>query len=129
MFFGNGCQYLLNLITMLILLFHLGWWIPLLLLSTSFPKVYFSFKIQWDIWQTMSRKSPQARKMKYYSSVLLTDTYAKEVRLFGLGSLFKQRYQEAFADKYRAMRKIRGKQAWNLSFWEILSAGGNAIAS
>ncbi len=128
MFFGNGCQYLINLITMLILLFPLGWWIPLLLLATSFPKVYFSFKIQWDIWQTMSRKSPQTRRMKYYSSVLLTDTYAKEVRLFGLGSLFKQRYQEAFVDKYRAMCKIRGKQAWNLSIWEILSAGGNAIA-
>jgi ATP-binding cassette subfamily B protein len=128
MFFGNGCQYLLNLITMLILLLPLGWWIPLLLLSTSLPKVYFSFKIQWDIWQTMSGKSLQARRMKYYSSVLLTDTYAKEVRLFGLGSLFKQRYQEAFVDKYRAMRKIRGKQAWNLSIWEILSAGGNAVA-
>ncbi len=127
MFFGNGCQYLINLITMLILLFPLGWWIPLLLLATSFPKVYFSLKIQWNIWQTMSTKSPQTRRMKYYSSVLLTDTYAKEVRLFGLGALFKQRYQEAFADKYRAMRKIRGKQAWNLSIWEIWSAGGNAI--
>ena len=128
MFFGNGCQYLINLIIMLILLFPLGWWIPLLLLTTSFPKVYFSFKIQWDIWQTMSRKSPQTRRMKYYSSILLTDTYAKEVRLFGLGSLFKQRYQEAFVDKYQAMRKIRGKQAWNLSIWEIWSAIGNALA-
>ncbi len=66
--------------------------------------------------------------MKYYSDLLLSDTYAKEVRLFGLGSLFKQRYQEAFADKYRALSKMRGKQAWNLSIWEILSAGGNAIA-
>jgi ATP-binding cassette, subfamily B, bacterial len=127
LFFGNGCQYLLNLITMLVLLFPLGWWIPLLLLLTSFPKVYFSFKIQWDLWETMSKKSPQSRKMKYYSSVLLTDTYAKEVRLFGLGSFFKQRYQEAFANKYRAMSQIRGKQAWSLSIWEILSAGGNAI--
>ncbi|MGL5939378.1 MAG: ABC transporter ATP-binding protein [Waterburya sp.] len=128
MFFGNGLQYLLNLITMLILLFPLAWWISLLLLLTSFPKVYFSFKIQWDIWTTMSKKSPQSRRMKYYSSLLLTDSYAKEVRLFGLGSLFKQRYQEAFDDKYQAMRKIRGKQAFNLSIWEILSAIGNAIA-
>jgi ATP-binding cassette, subfamily B, bacterial len=128
LFFGNGCQYLLNLITMLILLFPLGWWIPLLLLATSFPQVYFTFKIQWDLWTTMSSKSPQSRRMKYYSSLLLTDTYAKEVRLFGLGSLFKQRYIEAFDDKYRAMRKIRGKKALSLSIWEILSAGGSAIA-
>lgn len=128
MFFGNGCQYLINLITMLILLLPLGWWIPLLLLGTSFLKVYFSSKIQWDVWQAMIRKTPQARRMKYYSELLLTDTYAKEVRLFGSGSFFKQRYQEAFVDKYRAMSKIRGTQAWNLSIWEILSAGGSAIA-
>jgi ATP-binding cassette, subfamily B, bacterial len=128
MFFGNGLQYLLNLFTMLILLFSLGWWIPLLLLFTSLPKVYFSFKILWDIWETMSRKSPQARKMKYYASILLTDTYAKEVRLFGLGSLFKQLYQQAFAEKYRAISKKRGKQAWNLSIWEVVGAMGNAIA-
>ena len=128
MFFGNGCQYLLNLITMLILLLPLGWWIPLLLLTTSFLKVYFSSKIQWDVWQAMIGKTPQARRMKYYSSVLLTDTYAKEVRLFGSGSFFKQRYIEAFADKYRAMSTIRGKLAWNLSVWEVLSAGGNAVA-
>jgi ATP-binding cassette, subfamily B, bacterial len=128
MFFSNGLQSLLNLITMMILLFPLGWWIPLLLLFTSLPKVYFSFKTLWDIWETMSRKSPQARRMKYYSSILLTDTYAKEVRLFGLGSLFKQRYQQAFADKYQAISKKRGKQAWNLSIWEIVSAAGNAIA-
>lgn len=128
LFFGNGCQYLLNLMTMLVLLFPLGWWIPLLLLATSFPQVYFSFKIQWDLWTTMSSKSPQSRRMKYYSSLLLTDTYAKEVRLLGLSSLFKQRYQEAFDNKYQAMRKIRGKKALSLSIWEILSAVGSAIA-
>ncbi|MBW4533935.1 MAG: ABC transporter ATP-binding protein/permease [Pleurocapsa minor HA4230-MV1] len=128
LFFGHGCQYLLNLITMLVLLFPLAWWIPLLLLATSFPQVYFTFKVQWDLWTTMSSKSSQSRRMKYYSSVLLTDTYAKEVRLFGLGSLFKQRYQEAFDDKYQAMRKIRGKKALSLSIWEILSVGGSAIA-
>ena len=127
-FFGNTCEYLLNLITMLVLLLPLGWWIPLLLLAASLPKVYFSFKIQWNIWETMSQKSPQARKMKYYSDLLLTDTYAKEVRLFGLGTLFKQRYQEAFGDKYQAISQMRGKQAWNLSIWEAVSAGGNAIA-
>ncbi len=129
LFFGHGGQYLLNLIAMLVLLFPLGWWIPLLLLATSFPQVYFTFKVQWDLWTTMSSKSSQSRRMKYYSSVLLTDTYAKEVRLFGLGSLFKERYQEAFDDKYRAMGKIRNKQAWSLSIWEIFSAVGSAIAS
>ncbi|MGL5872351.1 MAG: ABC transporter ATP-binding protein [Xenococcaceae cyanobacterium] len=123
-----GFQNLLTFATMLVLLSPLGWWIPCLIVVTSFPQIYFSFKIRWDIWETMSEKSPQARRMQYYSSVMLSDTYAKEVRLFGLGSLFTNRYLEAFEDKYQAMRNLRGKQAIFLGAWSILSAGGNAFA-
>nr|WP_248277670.1 ABC transporter ATP-binding protein [Brasilonema sp. UFV-L1] len=118
----------LTLITMLILLSGVSWWIPLLILITSLPQTYVSFKIQWDIWETMYEKSPQDRRMQYYSSMILTDTYAKEVRLFGLGSLFIQRYLEAFQDKYKAMQNLRGKQAFSLTGLSVLSASGNAFA-
>lgn len=119
---------LITMATMLILLSPLGWWIPLLILLAFLPQTYFSFQIQWDIWETMSEKSPQARKMQYYSSVMLTDTYAKEVRLFNLGSLFIQRYLEAFENKYQAMRILRAKKALVRSTLAILSASANAIA-
>ncbi|MCU0536697.1 MAG: ABC transporter ATP-binding protein/permease [Hydrococcus sp. Prado102] len=112
----------------LILLTPLGWWIPLIILLAFLPQTYFSFQIQWDIWETMSEKSPQARKMQYYSSVMLTDAYAKEVRLFGLGSLFIQRYLEAFEDKYQAMRSLRTKKALVRSILAVSSALANALA-
>ncbi|MDJ0726423.1 MAG: ABC transporter ATP-binding protein, partial [Prochloraceae cyanobacterium] len=117
----------ITLITMLFLLAPVGWWIPLLILLSSLPQTYFSFKIQSDMWALISRKSPQSRRMKYYSSVMLTDTYAKEVRLFGLGDLFTDRYIDAFEDKEKAMRKLRGKQAFFQSFLSIISASGNGF--
>ncbi len=117
-----------TLITMLFLLAPVGWWIPLLILFTSLPQAYFSFKIQMDMWKLMSRKSPQSRRMQYYSSLLLTDTYAKEVRLFGLGSLFTDRYIQSFEDKERAMRKLRGKEAFLQSILSFVSASGNGFA-
>ncbi|MGF1539070.1 MAG: ABC transporter ATP-binding protein [Pleurocapsa sp.] len=119
---------LITMVTMFILLLPLGWWIPILILLSFLPQAYFSFQIQWDIWETMSEKSPQARKMQYYSSVMLTDTYAKEVRLFNIGSLFIRRYLEAFEDKYQAMRILRTKKAFIRSFLAVLSASANAFA-
>jgi ATP-binding cassette subfamily B protein len=117
---------LLTVVTMLVLLAPLGWWVPLLVLATSFPQIYVSFRIRWELWDAMSNNSPQSRRMQYYASIMLTDTYAKEVRLFGLGDFFRDRYLKAFQDKFQSMRHLRGKQAIWLTLLGILSASGNA---
>jgi ATP-binding cassette subfamily B protein len=59
---------------------------------------------------------------------LLTDTYAKEVRLLNLGDFFTQRYLAAFQDKYQSFRYLRGKQALWITGLAILGAAGNAFA-
>lgn len=115
-------------ITAIILLAPIGWWLPIVILLANFPQTYISFTLRRKIWRTLSRKSPQSRRMQYFSEILLTDTYAKEVRLFGLGALFIDRYYHAFQDKYSALRRLRDRQAMFSSALTILSAGGNAFA-
>ena len=116
-----------TIVAMLALLLPLGWWLPLLIVATSFPQIFVSFRIRWQIWETLSDKSGQARRMHYYSSVMLTDTYAKEIRLFGLGSWLIQRYRDAFRDKFQTMRHLRGRQAALLTGLAVLSSAGNAF--
>jgi ATP-binding cassette, subfamily B, bacterial len=117
-----------TLTTMLVLLFTLGWWIPLLIVVTSIPQIFASFKLESEIWNKIYNKSPQARRMRYYSSLMLTDTYVKEVRLFGLGSLFSQRYLEAFEDKYKVIGELRSKQSLSITALGVLSASGNSFS-
>jgi ATP-binding cassette subfamily B protein len=119
---------LITLTTMLVLLSTIGWWIPLLIVATYLPQIYTSFKLESEIWNKIFHKSPQTRRMRYYSSLMLTDTYAKEVRLFGLSSLFSQRYLEAFEDKYKVINELRGQQAFAITALGILSALGNAFS-
>jgi ATP-binding cassette, subfamily B, bacterial len=116
-----------TIMAMLALLLPLGWWLPLLIVTTSFPQIFISFRIRWKIWETLSDKSVQARRMQYYSSVMLTDTYAKEIRLFGLGNWLIQRYQDAFRDKFQSMHHLRGRQAVLLTGLAVLSSAGNAF--
>jgi ATP-binding cassette, subfamily B, bacterial len=119
---------LLTAVTLVILIVPLGWWIPVLILMTSLPQTYLSFKMYQDAWDVMSHKSLQSRQMQYFSSVLLTDTYAKEVRLFNLSHFFRDRYQQAFADKYQALSYLWRKQAGLTTGVSIIGAVGNAVA-
>lgn len=117
-----------SLITMILLLFPLGFWIPLVIIIATLPQIYVSFQYETIIWGAMYEKSPEARRMQYCSSVMLTDTYAKEVRLFKLGSLFIGRYVKEFQAFHQTMRHLRGKQAFWAARLSMLSALGNGFA-
>ncbi|WP_013334360.1 ABC transporter ATP-binding protein [Gloeothece verrucosa] len=119
---------LITLVSMLILLSTTAWWIPALILVACLPQTYLSFKLESEIWNKIFYKSPQSRRMRYYSNVLLTDTFVKEVRLFDLSAFFRQRYVAAFEDKYQMISQLRGKQAFITTILGILSASGNAFS-
>jgi ATP-binding cassette, subfamily B, bacterial len=117
-----------TLIAIAVLLSPLGIWVPLLILATSIPQLYISSKYEQIIWETIFYTSPEARRMNYCSSVILTDAYAKEVRLFDLGSFFIHRYQTAFHKLYQAIYPLRIKQAVLSSGFAIVSILGNGFA-
>lgn len=125
---ARGGRSLVTLVAMVGILAPLGFWIPLVILLATIPQIVVSFQYETQIWLTLFENSPQARRMEYCTSVMLTDTYAKEVRLFKLGSLFIGRYLEAFRSLHQSMRHLRGKQAfWSASLASV-SALGNGVA-
>ncbi|MDJ0509979.1 MAG: ABC transporter ATP-binding protein [Crocosphaera sp.] len=78
--------------TMLGILLFFDWRIPLLMSISLVPRFFVRFKeinkiYQWDLERTSLQ-----RKANYYRQIITTDNYIKEVRLFGLGNLFKDRY-------------------------------------
>jgi ATP-binding cassette subfamily B protein len=117
-----------TVVALFALLFPISPWIPLLLLVTTLPQAYISFGLQQSLWKTTVESSALARKMTYSSSIMLTNIYAKEVRLFGLGPLLQARFWEAFWTMYSGIRFVRIRQALWTSSLSILSTSGNAIA-
>jgi ATP-binding cassette subfamily B protein len=85
--FGMG-RTLVTLFSMLFILVHLAWWIAILALLAPIPAFYADVRYGWWGYQLMRRQSPLRREMAYYNSLLTTDTYNKEVKLFTLGSFF-----------------------------------------
>ncbi|WP_225977426.1 ABC transporter ATP-binding protein [Nostoc sp. CENA543] len=119
---------LVTVVVMVGLLIPLAVWIPLVIAIATVPQVVVSAQYGKAIWLTLFENSPQARRMRYYTSVMLTDTYAKETRLFQLGEFFIERYLQAFGSLHNSMRHLRGQQAFWSSSLAVLSTLGNGFA-
>lgn len=125
---AEGGRSFVTLSTMVVLLAPLGAWIPLLVIVAIIPQVIISLQYEMQIWLTLFEKSPQSRRMQYCTSVLLTDTYAKEVRLFQLGSFFVRQYLTAFRSLQLSMHRLRTQQALWASVLALMSTIGNGSA-
>ena len=99
--------------------------IPLGLVLFAIPPAISLLRVQRSTHFTLTGSSPESRKMGYFSSVVLSETHAKEVRVFDLVGLFKGRYRRAFDGFYQAMTIPRKEQLRS----GILSTGLNAVGT
>ncbi len=68
------------------------------------------------------------RRMSYFSTLMLTDTYAKEVRLFNLSDFLMGQYWQAFRQMHQSMRGLRRRQALWSGGLAVVGALGNGLA-
>lgn len=72
--------------------------------------------------------SPIKRRMDYLSSLVTTDTYAKETKLFGLGPYFVDRFRRLGSVSYERQRKLTINRNISSTSWGMLSTlAGSAI--
>ncbi|WP_336053792.1 ABC transporter ATP-binding protein [Streptomyces sp. CA2R101] len=73
--------------------------------------------------------SPIARRMDYLSTLVTTDTYAKEVKFAGLGPYFADRYRRLGEEYYRRQaRLVRGRNLVAVT-WGLLSLLVNSLGT
>ena len=85
-------QYSVSLLAVIGLLFYLHWIVAVILFIALVPeivtRIFFAEKMyQWERGQTNIE-----RKTDYFNWIMTRDTYAKELRLFKLGDIFKSRF-------------------------------------
>jgi ATP-binding cassette, subfamily B, bacterial len=103
--FGLG-RTIITLLSMIVALTHLAWWIAILALVAPIPAFFANMRYGWWGYQLMRRQSPMRREMSYYNNLLTTDTYNKEVKLFTLGDFFIRLYRRLAVQFYAQARSI-----------------------
>jgi len=100
-----------------VLLLWLHWGVVFVLLAAALPGVFVRIKYakKMHIWERHS--TPLERQAAYLNGMLTKDAYAKETRLFGLGSLFADRFRRLQSQLRREKVGITTKK----TFAELLT--------
>ena len=81
--------------------------VPLLLILATLPQMARAFAYDWFIGGHLYDSTPQTRRMQESREMLLSPSPAKDVRLYGLFSFFRQRYETMFAQVIRPLAQER----------------------
>lgn len=94
-FFGivSIIQNIITLLIVSVILVTLHWSVTLIITIISLPIIYIRLKNSRLLYNLKRKQTADERKVNYYDTLLTDKTFAKEVRLFNLGDIFKSRYQ------------------------------------
>jgi ATP-binding cassette subfamily B protein len=102
----NLARTVVTFATLLALLVGLSPWIAVLTLLSPIPAFISGSRYGWWGFQQMRRQSPVRRVLSYLTTLLTTDEYAKEVKLFTAGDHFIERFRVAATGYYDETRQL-----------------------
>ena len=106
-------QNAISLLSFGVLLVRFSSWTVVVLLLAGVPAFIAETKFSSDAFRLFRWRSPETRMQMYLETVLAREDHAKEVRLFGLGERFLQRYRDIFTRLYGQDRALSiRRDAW-----------------
>src|SRR6266567_158108 len=114
-------QTILTLVTMIAFLFGVSWILGIVVLISPIPAFIADTRYGWRGYNIARWGSRLLRRMTYMVNLVTTDSFAKEVKLFGLGHYFIERYRltaKVFYDTQRSQlvrRYLTGFALGNIS--------------
>src|ERR1700694_290765 len=120
-------QTLLTLVTMIVLLFGVSWILAVAVLLSPIPAFIADTRYGWRGYNIARWGSRLLRRMNYLVTLLTTDSYAKEVKLFGLGRYFIDRYRLIGETYYGSQRRQVVRRYLTGFLWGNLSTIATSV--
>ena len=84
----------ISLIAVMALVLSFHWSVALILLAAGIPGMLVRVQYSRRLYRLQRHQTTTQRRTRYFNAILTTEPYAKELRLFGLGNLFRKRFSE-----------------------------------
>jgi ATP-binding cassette subfamily B protein len=117
---------LITLVSMLILLFQLAWWLVLIAFVVPIPSFFTNSRYSWRAYRRMRAEAPERRMMWYLTHVMTIDDYNKEVKLFNLGDFFIERFVSLMEAFYAENKKLAVPRYLSGFVWSAITAIANS---
>lgn len=117
----------ISLVAMVGLLLTLHWGIAIVLLLAAMPTILVRLRYIRQLYHWQRIWTPVERKSMYFSWLIIGEMFAKEIRLFGLGDLFSQRFDQLRQKLYNAQLRLITQRS--LSFLAAQLLAGMLVGS
>lgn len=115
-----------TLVSLIFLLVTLAWWLAIIALIVPIPAFFSSTRYGWHGFQLMRRQSSERRLMAYFVTLMTTDIYNKEIKLFNLSKFFTERFWSLATKLYQQDKKLLVRR-YSLNFvWTSLTMIANS---
>ncbi|MCH9627731.1 MAG: Vitamin B12 import ATP-binding protein BtuD [Chlamydiales bacterium] len=101
----------ITLSSILIILVTMGWWVPVGVLLAAIPHAVSSWWFEKESWDQMLFRSPESRRMNWFSSLTMDDRASKEIRFFGFGKFLTEQYKRLASTYHKSLGQERWKKS------------------
>ncbi len=106
------------------LLLTMNWVIAVVMFAAALPALWVRVRFSGIIYRWEKEWTQPQRKIQYYSILLTAAAFAKEIRLFGLGEIFRDRYTQL----RRRLREERIRLSAKRTFADVVAQGVPIVA-
>jgi ATP-binding cassette, subfamily B, bacterial len=118
----NLVQETIALLAMLGLLLSFQWTIATVLFLAAIPSVIVKLRFAKIMFDWQYRRTELERKGSYLGWLLTSEPFAKEIRLFNLGEMFSQRFNNIRKALYTEMLRIDGRRTLATAIAQLFTA-------
>lgn len=105
----------ISIFSYIAVLFTVSAWAPLLIIIVSIPTTIINFVYRKKNVNYMFFRSKNRRQMEYYANTVINKDLVKEVRMYGLGDTFCDRYKRTFDEYFKGLKKLQLEEC----FWNV----------
>lgn len=116
-------QNIMTLLGLAALLWAFSPWALLVLAGAAMPSFLAELKFSKDAFRLASWRTPETREQVYLETIIAREDHAKEVKLFGVGARFLDRYRDIFVRLYAQDRALAVRRGlWGIALGTVGTA-------
>lgn len=116
---------LIALFSILIVISTINLWTPLCIVVACIPHAISTYWFEKQTWTDLLFRSPESRRLAWFSSLTLDERYCKEIRLFGFGNFLVAQYKHLAETFHDTFNRERWKKSYGFVALSLLSVLGN----
>lgn len=115
----------ISMVSFIVVLATLSPFAPIIIILCALPGAIVTYVYKNRNYRYIRRHSKERREMSYYSQLMVSKDYVKEVKILGLGDTFTEKYKSVFARYFKGLKRLMVRESVTRMLVSLLFTLGN----